>query len=245
MNMDIGIQLYTVRDELQKDFLGTIRKIAEIGYKGVEFAGFYDTPAQDVKKVLDETGLVSYASHTGMELLRDQLDKVLEYNSILGTKFIVCPYGKFETRKAYEEAAEFFNRIGQTIKKAGFEFCYHNHAHEFEKIDDLYGLDLLYELTDAELLKAQIDVYWVKYAGVDPVEYIQKYNGRCPIVHLKDMDNTEEKGLTEVGNGMIDMKKIIETGLKCGVRYFSVEQDTCQRPSLESAKISFDNLKAI
>jgi sugar phosphate isomerase/epimerase len=242
--LPIALQLYTVREESQKDFIGTLEKVAEMGYEGVEFAGYGGLKASELKKVLDRTGLKAAGSHVGIELLKKDLNGVLEYSLEIGNKYIVCPGVPYKSKEDYIEMAKFFNEVGERCKEKGLIFCYHNHAHEFEIYDGEYGLDILFKNTDKESVKAEIDVYWVKYAGVDPLEYLKKFSGRLPLIHLKDMDG-KDRSNTEIGNGIIDFKKIVKVAEENGVEWLIVEQDECKRSPLESAKISLENLRRI
>jgi len=242
MSLPVALQLYTVRDETSRDFIGTLEKVAEIGYQGVEFAGFGDIPASKMKDVLEKLNLKAMGSHTPKDLLADKLDEVIDYNLEIGNPYVICPWDKYDSKEGWLGAAEFYSSVGEKLKQKGLQFCYHNHAHEFEKFDGEFALDIVYGKTDPSLLKAEIDTYWVYYAGVNPADYVTKYSGRCTVVHLKDM-RAEDRDTAEVGEGIIDIKSIIKASEKAGAEWFVVEQDRCARPTLESAKISFENLK--
>lgn len=244
MSIPIALQLYTLREETQKDFIGTLEKVAEIGYEGVEFAGYGGLKASELRKTLDKLGLKAAGSHVGIELLKNNLEEVIDYNLEIGNKYIVCPWNEYKSREDYIETAKLFNKIGEKCREKGLEFCYHNHNHEFEIYDGEYGLDILYKNTDKDLVKAEIDAYWVTYAGVDPVEYLKKFSNRLPLIHLKDMDK-EDRSFTEIGNGIINFKEVIKIAKENGVKWLIVEQDVCKRPPIESVKISFENLKKI
>jgi len=165
----VSLQLYTVRDEAQKDFIGTIEKVAEIGYKGVEFAGFFDTPAEELKAALDRLNLVPVVSHTSGQLLREDLDQVIAYNKTIGTKYIVLPFAKMDSRDDIIGIAELLNSIAPKIQAAGMGVGYHNHSHELKIFDGEYGLDALLKLTEKSGVFPQIDVFWVEFAGLNPV----------------------------------------------------------------------------
>lgn len=240
MSMQIAVQLYTLRDQTEKDFVGTLEKVAEIGYKGVEFAGYGNMSATSLKSLLDRLELKPVGSHIGIEDLLTNLSEVISYNLEIGNKNIVCPYDKFETLSELTEKAFIYNRIGEKCKKNGLQFCYHNHSHEFKEINGVSSLDWLFQSTDHDLVKAEIDTYWVQFAGRDPVSLLKEYGDRVVLIHQKDMDNTEKKGITEVGNGIMEIKKIAAC---CSVQWCIVEQDICQKPSLESVTISLNNLK--
>lgn len=243
MTIPISVQLYTLREYTEKDLIGTLEKVAELGYKGVEFAGFFNYPAAEVKAALDRLGLKATGSHTGLDLLKNNLEEVIEYNLTIGNKYVSCPWETFASKEDYVAKAKFFNEVGQKLKERGITFCYHNHAHEFESFDGEYGLDILYKETSPENLKAEMDTYWVTRAGLNAPDYVRKYTGRCPLVHLKDMEPGEDKHFAEVGEGIIDIKAIVEAGVEGGAEWFIVEQDVCKRPALESIKISINNLR--
>lgn len=241
----IGLQLYSVKDETGKDFMGTLEKVAEIGYRNVEFAGFFNTPADVLKDTLDRLSLTAISSHVGKDLLVNDLDNVIAYHKTIGVKYIVLPWSKTDTPEDVNDTAALLNNIAPRIHEAGMELAYHNHYHEFNKLDGKYVMDILLELTEKSGVYPQFDVFWIQYSGIDPIDYITKYSGRCKTVHLKDMKASGEKQNTEVGNGVIDMKGIILKGLDAGAEYFIVEQETFDKPSLESCRISFNNLKAM
>lgn len=244
-NIPISLQLYTLREEMEKDFLGTLKKVAQIGYAGVEFAGYGNLSADRLKEELDKLGLVASGSHVGLDLLRNNLEEVIKYNLIIGNKYIICPWSDFKDKAEVLELAIFLNEVGKECKKNGLQLCYHNHAHEFKEIDGLIGLDFLYLNTKTEALKAEIDTYWVKRAEIEPIEYMKKYKGRCPLIHLKDMEDSEEKFYTEIGSGTMDIKGIAYAAKEIGAAWLVVEQDECRKSPLESIKISFENLKTM
>jgi len=241
----VALQLYTVRDETAKDFLGTLERVAQIGYEGVEFAGTGGLSSSELKKALDELGLKPAGSHVGIDQLKGNLDAVIEYNLEIGNRYVVCPFMPEEMRGSasqWREVAETLSEIGAKCKEEGLILCYHNHAFEFQRFNGKYGLDILYESSDPEFLKAEIDTFWVKFGGEEPAEYIRKLAGRCPLIHLKDMGE-DGKTFMEVGEGIMDFMAIFDASEKSGVQWYIVEQDVCQRPSLESARISFENLR--
>jgi len=245
-NVPIALQLYTVRHDIDRDLKGTLRKVAEIGYAGVEFAGYADWKASDLKSLLAELNLRPAGGHVPIEQLEKDLDKVIDFSLELGNPYVVCPWIPEERRKEKADwlaIAQLFNSVGEKCKQNGLTFCYHNHSFEFEKFDDTYALDLLFGATKPELVKAELDTYWVKYGGADPVDYLRRYAGRCPLVHLKDMADDEKRSFAEVGRGILDWNAIFEAAEAGGVEWYIVEQDTCPGPPIESARISFENLK--
>lgn len=242
-NIPIGLQLYTVRDECAKDFVGTLKKVAKMGYKGVELHDTYSLSGVKLSRVLDDLGLKCIGNHMPRE--RD-LKKLIYLNSELGCSYVWGPCLP-EDKLPKDEAgciamARYANKVGAELKKSGIHLYYHNHAQEFEKIKDKYILDWLYENTDPELVMTEIDVMWVQYAGIDPASYIHKYPGRCPLVHIKDMD--ANGSFTEVGEGILDFNSIFSACDEVRTKWYIVEQDICKRPSIESAYMSFEYFKS-
>jgi len=246
-NVAIALQLYTVRDEIEKNLAGTLRKVAEIGYAGVEFAGFGEWEAAELKSLLAELQLEIAGGHVPIDQLEKELDRVIQFTLELGNPYIVCPWIPEERRKDKADwlaIARLFNSIGEKCAENGLTFCYHNHSFEFVKFGDTYALDLLFAATKPELVKAELDTYWIKHGGADPVEYLKCYAGRCPLVHLKDMADDEERSFAEVGEGVLDWDAIFEAAEEGGADWYIVEQDTCPGPPIESARLSFENLKS-
>ncbi len=245
----VGLQLYTLRNETKDDFLGTLRQVAEMGYTAVEFAGYGDIPAVAMKKALDELGLKTVSSHVGYHLLKDELHQQIEYSLTIGAQYIVCPWldgNLLKDETEFSNLMETFRAIGEECKRSGLAFAYHNHAFEFDKVDGQYILDKMYDSVDAGLMKAELDLYWVqKKAGEQPKEYLLKYKGRCPLIHVKDMADDEEKSFAEVGHGIINYPAIFDIAEEAGVQYYIVEQDACKRPPLESVQMSINYLKSI
>ncbi|HEX7064268.1 MAG TPA: sugar phosphate isomerase/epimerase [Bacillales bacterium] len=246
----ISLQLYSVRDATAKDFLGTVRQVADMGYDGVQFAGFYDTPAKELKKVLDKAGIVPAGSHMGYDtLVGDQLEETLAYNREIGNDLIICPFLSPELREnadGYKRIADSLNQIGETCKQHGFTFGYHNHNFEFEEVDGQRGFDILFENTDPELVKMELDCYWVTHAGYSPQEVIEKYGDRVVSLHMKDMKQIDGKKVsTEVGDGELDLSGLLEIGDRHGVRWFTVEQENFERDPLASAEINVRNLREL
>jgi sugar phosphate isomerase/epimerase len=243
----VALQLYTVRDVTADDFAGTVKQVADMGYAGVEVAG--DTggmsPAE-LKAFLGDLGLALAGSHIGLDLLEGDLQKVIDDNLALGNPWIVCPWMP-EDRRAdgagWRKAAETLTEIGAKVKAAGLQLCYHNHSFEFETFDGKTGFDIFYGAADPELVKAEIDTYWVQHGGGDPAATIRAFAGRCPLIHLKDMTDDPEPTFTEVGNGILDFQAIFAASAEAGAEWYIVEQDRCNGPSIESARTSLESLK--
>jgi sugar phosphate isomerase/epimerase len=241
----IALQTYTVREEMARDFKGTLQKIAEMGYPAVQLSSTGGMSVQEAKQFLDSLGLKVFGGHFGIDQLEKDLDSVLELARGLGMEYIVVPWMPEELRKdaaGWKSVAQRMNAIGEKVVAAGFTFCYHNHSFEFQRFDGKYGLDIFYENTDPKLVQAELDTYWIQHGGEDPANYIRKYAGRVPLLHLKDM--AEDGSFAEVGYGILDWDAIFKAAEESGVKWMAVEQDVCKRPPLESAKLSLEFLRS-
>jgi sugar phosphate isomerase/epimerase len=243
MKLPVAIQLYSVRDAMEKDYAGTLKQLAEFGYKGVEFAGFGEFSALQIKGLLEELGLTPVGSHTNLSLLRESFDKVIEYNLMIGNKYIVCPFNAYESKEDYISAAKFYDECGEKIRACGLEFLYHNHDFEFTKFDGEYGLDIIYKNVKPENMGAELDLGWTFYMGIDPAAFLKSFKRRCPLIHIKDFLSVGEKTFTEIGNGLVDVRGIAATAVEAGVEWLIVEQDVSTITSMESARINLENLK--
>ncbi|GAC1645525.1 MAG: sugar phosphate isomerase/epimerase [Ktedonobacteraceae bacterium] len=239
----VALELYTVRDETKRDFAGTIRKVAALGYKGVEFAGYGGLTAQEMKALLSETGLRAVSTHIGLQALEQDIAKEIAYCQEIGCTFLVLPSLAPELRRAaaFRQLAPRLNAFGRQCREAGITFGYHNHDFEFEQYEGETLMDTLLTTTDAALVKLELDVYWAAYAGVNPSALLQKHVGRIPLVHLKDM--TPQRTFTEVGDGTLSIQSIVQVALASGTQEFIVENDAPTLPSLESARRSLENIR--
>lgn len=240
MTTPIAIQLWSVQDACQEDFFGTLRHLAEMGYDGVEFAGYYDKSAADLKAKLAELGLGIAGSHIPYERLRDELDAVIAFEKELGNDYLVCPYADFETEAEWIEFAKSLRVISEQIRDAGLHFVYHNHAHEFEKLGNDYILDIL--LAGVHGLEVELDTYWVHHAGVDVVPYMERWADRMPLIHLKDMKRAPIES-TEIGNGVLAVRRFAELAEQNGVKWFVIEQEAFEKAPLVSVEIGLKNLR--
>lgn len=252
-NLPIALQLYTVRDQTALDYAGTVRKVAAMGYHGVEFAGRKPLPQAELKALIQELGLKVAGGHESLSNLEEDLDGLITAYQDLGSEYITLPSIPGEWREATEFGPLFekLNAIGKRCRERGITFSYHNHDFEFKlKVGDKTFFDALYAATDPDNVKAQVDVFWVHFAGLDPAAVIQKYAGRCPLIHLKDMpknvtEMVRPARFAEVGEGQVDMAAVFAASEASGATWYIVEQDQCERPTLESAKLSFDNLRSL
>lgn len=237
-----ALQLYSVRDHLGKDLAGTLKRVKDIGYDYVEVAGMPRMTAAECKGVLDDSGLQPISSHVPYDVVTGQPDQAIEDAVTLGIKYVVVPWigGKkmVPDKDAWVACGKALDEAGARLREGGVQLCYHNHAHEFERFDGEFIYDILLGAAKSENLAVEPDTYWIKYGGVDPVTVIEKYSGRCPLLHIKDMAAGEERAMVEVGRGTIDWKPILAAGADAGTQWYIVEQDESSRDSLESAKIS-------
>ncbi len=258
----VGLQLYTVRDFMKQDFEGTVAKVAQTGYKEVEFAGYFGKSPQETRKILDANKLTSPSEHVPYETVEKKWPETLEAAHTVGQKFIVCPWVDVSQRKesdGWKRAAETFNKAGEAAQKAGIQFAYHNHAFEFEPSEALGGkmpYDFLLAETDPKLVKMEMDLCWITVGGQDPLKYFEKYPGRFPLVHVKDWTSKGPGGndyggatgaskkpghMTDVGQGEIDWKRIFAQSGKAGIQHYFVENDE-PKSAFDDIKISHDYL---
>lgn len=221
--MQAGLQLYSIKDETEKDMLGALKRVAEIGYEGVEFAGYRDVSAKDMKNALNRFGLRSIGSHVGRARLESALDEEIAYNLEIGTKYIILPHAKFETADDVKTVAELLNNSAKKIEGTGLKIGYHNHAHEFETFDGAYILDLLMQETSDDVC-FELDVYWASFAGVDALDYI-KTRKKIEMIHIKDIKSLETKENVDVGSGILDFPSIVAAARAGGAKEFVVEQE--------------------
>jgi len=256
----IGLQLYTVRDQMKADFDGTIAKVASIGYKEVEFAGYFGRTPEQVRAVIDRNGLTSPSCHVEYAVLSDKWPSVIESSKVIGQSYIVCPWIPEEIRKqpdGWKRAIDTFNHAGEISKKSGIQFAYHNHWFEFLPVNGKLPYDMLLEQCDPDLVKMELDLCWITVAGADPLTYFNRYPGRFPLVHVKDMKKLPKvsasggqdfgdslKDMTAVGSGIIDWKRIFGQSEKAGIKHYIVEHDKPEAP-FESIKISYDYLSKL
>jgi len=238
----MNIQLWSVADYTKKDFFGTLTELARMGYTGVEFAGYFGISKEDMKKKLDELGLVAISSHVGYDGLKNNLEGEIEYLTYLGAKYIVCPGAEVRTVSEAKAIAPFFNEVGKKAKEAGLIFGYHNHDFEFVVDDGQYPLTVMFDNTDPELVKMQPDLYWVAYAGIDPIKYLADNLDRCPTIHLKQIKDMESKENVNAGSGVIDFKKAMEMAPNADFIY---EQEQYNGTSMEEVERSINYFKGV
>jgi sugar phosphate isomerase/epimerase len=244
--INIGLQLYTLREETAKDFVGTLQKVAAIGYEGVEFAGYGGLKADQLAELLQKLKLKAIASHVSLAQLTDHLEEEIAFNLAIGSRYIICPYVAEEDRQQESQWLAIFSQlenIGNRCAERGIGFAYHNHDFEFElKINGTFVLDAMMEAIPQTGLLMELDTCWVHHAGLTPRNYISKYADRLPLVHLKDMRKLPNGDLltVELGQGEVDLGAIIEASVQAEVEWLIVEQDKCTNPPFESIETSWN-----
>ena len=244
----IAAQMYTVREAAAQDFLGAIKRVAEIGYTGIELAGTFDVTADTLSNTLRELNLACTSAHVPLADLRQDLADQIEFYKTIGAGYLNCPWLPPKERgdaAGYAALAKELNTFGEQCRASGLGFCYHHHDFELEKFDGKYGLDILLEETDPANVQLQVDTYWLELVGEDPATYIRRWPGRVPLLHLKDMSATEDRSFAEVGTGTLNWSSIFEAAKVGNTKWYIVEQDTCPGDPFESLQISYRNLQKL
>jgi sugar phosphate isomerase/epimerase len=241
----VGLQMFTLRNESELNFPGTLEKVAQLGYKGVELAGYYGLSANELKGILHNLGLKAASSHVALTSLEQDLTNVIEYQQTIGSKHIVCPFLPPERRSKedYYHLIGSLNEAGKRCAEEGISLSYHNHDFELIPLDNgKKPLELLLEETNPEWVKAELDVYWLTKAGEDPVQWMKRYEQRTPLIHLKDMTTDGEQFFAELGTGGVKIDEVLKQGNE-KIEWWIVEQDQSRRTPLESVEISINYLK--
>ena len=241
----LGLQLYTVRTAMEKDFEGTLAKVAAAGYQEVEFAGYFDQDPKKVRAILDRHKLSAPSAHIDYPTVETKLDQALAAARVIGHQFLVNPWIDEEMRKQpdiWQRVAATFNRAGETCRKAGIQFAYHNHHFEFVPVNGVVPFDLLLKECDPNLVKMELDLCWITVARKDPLTYFERYPGRFPLVHVKGLKKIPEgqapvpfdqaiPNITDVGlNDVVDWKRIFAKSSQAGIRHYFVEHDQPPTP---------------
>lgn len=263
LGLPLGVQLYSVRDLLPKDYEGTLKQLSAIGYREVEAAGFFDKSVAQVKQALDAAGLKCVSSHYSMDKLVPQLDSIIQFNKDIGVHYLVCaaPMPKGAEKlpagdpRASREAmtlddwrwcAEQFNQIADKVQAAGMKFAYHNHVTEFRSFDGTIVYDEMLKLTDPAKVAMELDCGWCVIAGKDPADYLSRYSSRFAMLHVKDFKITgpinpkKFPPSTELGHGTIDYHPIFKAAKKCPLEHAFIEQEEFDMPPMEALKIDAD-----
>lgn len=239
--MRLSVQLYTLRDPLAQDLAGTLSQVRTIGLEYVELAGLNGKSAQEWRTLLDELGLKVSGAHIGVDALKNDFDQTIEDAKVLGIPTIIVPWiGPEGGEEGWDNIGKSLEPIAQKVRDAGFQFAYHNHAHEFEGD----GLDKFYAATDPSLVLAELDLAWVHIGGQDPAAYLRKYAGRTPVVHLKDYDPAKDPQWQPAGQGVLDWDPILATAQEIGVDFGCIELDVSAIDPIEAVRQSFEFFKS-
>lgn len=246
--MKIGIQLYTVRDAMEKDFEETLRTVKKIGYDYVELSGFYGKSADEVKEIFKEIGIKGISIHQPLQVHADQECDLIKKLEILELSYCAIPWCDPELLKGggkWEETKQKLFEYSKKLKAAGVQLLYHNHDKELEKVEGKCKLDWLFEELPNEVIEPQFDLGWIQMAGEDPCEYLKSYQGRAKIVHLKDFKGPEQK-LCPLGQGDVNIPKLINAMQEAGTEYVFVEQESSESISLiDAARESREYLRTL
>ncbi|MDE2825817.1 MAG: TIM barrel protein [Bacteroidota bacterium] len=241
----IGVQLYTVRNLLESDYEGTLRAVADAGYDEVETVWDAERNPDDIRALLDELGLAAPSTHVPIEALRTNLPSVIEAAQRLGHSYIVCPWLAEDERTMahYRDHVALFNEVGAACQEVGIQLAYHNHEFEFEPAEDgVIPYDFMLDEMDPELVKMELDLYWIAYANRSASEYFQRDPGRYPLCHIKDMGS--DRGMTPVGEGQIDFGAILAESETAGLRHYFVEHDHPE-DAMASIQTSITHLRSL
>lgn len=228
----IGLQLYTVRNLMEEDVARTLDLVAGVGYQEVEFAGYFGRTPQELRAQLEASGLEAPAAHVPLAQLRDRLAQVLDAASVVGHRYVILPWlaeSDRQTLDYYRKLADEMDNFGEACRTAGVQFGYHNHEFEFEELDGSIPYDLLLERCDAELVRLELDLFWIRSRDRDPLEYFRRHPGRFPLCHVKDMDPSGE--MVDVGTGTIDFGTIFARSEQAGLEHYFVEHDNPGDPA--------------
>lgn len=243
----VALQLYTLRAHTADDMLGTLRKVAAMGYPAVELAGYGNATPAGIRTTLDECGMRAISAHVSLERLRNEQEQVFEELHTVGCNYVVVPSIPETQRSsvsAIQQVAHDLNQIGRSCSQQGFTFGYHNHAFEFTPVENTTMWDVLVSETDSDVVQLELDVFWAIVAGMDPLKLIKQCRGRLPLLHLKDMVVSEPPTDAPVGSGSLPWQDIIAAGDESGTQWYIVEQDHPQQP-LDNAHQSIQYLQAL
>jgi sugar phosphate isomerase/epimerase len=269
LGLPIGLQLYSIREMLAKDYEGTLKQVAALGYQEVEAAGFFDHTAPQVKNAMRAAGLRCVSAHYSFANLSKDFDKIVEFNNALGAHYIICSFPGFKdpsrvkdmsfpkqvesfTMDDYRWNADQFNRFGEKVKAAGIKFGYHNHTMEFSRKDGVVPFDELLRLTDPELVTIEMDCGWVVVGGADPVDYLRRYPSRISMLHVKDFKHSDKPAsvtapppAAQLGQGTLDYRPVFEAARKAKIAHYFVEQEGYDIPPMEALKIDANYMKKL
>lgn len=231
MKLPVAAQIYSVRDEAAADFGKTMRQLKDMGYDGVELAGLYGNSVKDIRVCLESLGLQAVSAHVPIEEFEKDLDKTVQIYKEIGCAYVAIPYldkERWYGGSRYQDTLVCIEKISEKCREAEMELLYHNHSFEFDKTPEgSYQLDAFYKDVSPEKLKTELDLCWVKAGGADPVAYLHRYSGRCPVVHVKDFIRKDgEVVLVAAGDGEVGVETAVPTAIESGAHWLVIEQDT-------------------
>jgi sugar phosphate isomerase/epimerase len=246
----IGISMYTLRDQTEIDFLGTLEKVAKLGYKAVEFVGYFKTPAIELKSKLDELGLIACSAHVPLNYsdskhMESDFAGQIEYAKEIGIPYIITPWAPLPEKPSMDDVlhlVEIFTKCGEQVKASGMQYVYHTHDFEFKLVDKMPIIDHILARVSPDLMKVQFDLGWMYLAGYKPADYLKKYKGRVPLVHMKDFLKGRKDA--EIGKGEVGFDRLMEELEPAGVAFLIVEQEQFNVSSLKSAANNYQYLKS-
>jgi sugar phosphate isomerase/epimerase len=241
----LGLQLYTVRDLMAEDLAGTLELVADIGYREVEFAGYFDRSPADIRRHLDAVGLRAPAAHIGYGDVAADVNAVIEHAAAVGHEFVVVPSVPGDERKTlddYLRHAENFNRWSEACRSAGLRFAYHNHDFEFGEIDGKIPYDVLLAETDPSRVEMELDLAWARAGNADPLKYFEAWPGRFPLCHIKDLDPNGDEA--DIGEGDVAFERIFASAKQAGLQHGFIERDHPD-DARQSIRRNFDAINAV
>ena len=267
--LPIGLQLYSVREMMAKDYEGTLKQISALGYQEVETAGYFDHSSKQVKSAMSAAGLKCVSAHYPYTSLTKDFDKIVAFNKEIGVQYIICAFPGIKdpsrlkdmsyrtqitsfTLDDYRWNADQFNKFGEKLKAAGMKFGYHNHTMEFAKQDGVVPFDEMVRLTDPDLVTFEMDCGWVIVGGANPIDYLKRYPSRISMLHVKDFKHAEKSAsnlepppAAELGRGTLNYRPVFEAAKKANIKHYFVEQEEFNLPPMESLKIDADYMKKL
>ena len=239
-----ALQMYSVRDHMDRDPEGTLKKLREIGYQHVELAGTAGMSANAFKDVLDELGMTAISTHHSFNHVVNNVDAVISDARLFGMEYVVIPWHGANSADGWADAGKQMNQAGEVLREARIHLCYHNHAHEFDLFDGKTAFDIIFDNAEPEHLGLELDTAWAAVAGKDVAELITRFTNRIPLIHLKDYKVVDDANvLTELGNGVIDWSIVLEAAKNAGVVWHIAELDQSETDSLESAAINYNYMR--
>ncbi|MEO5588715.1 MAG: sugar phosphate isomerase/epimerase [Gemmatimonadaceae bacterium] len=242
----LGVQLYTLRSLMAQSVSRTLATVAKAGYREVEFAGFFDTPITEVRKMLDDNGLVAPSSHVTLDELRNNLDPLLDDANELGQRYLTVAWinESERTNDGYARVVQRLNEAGERARRAGLLLAYHNHSYEFTPVGGDLPYAMLLRECDPRNLVMEADIFWMLKAGQNPLDWFARYPGRFHMLHMKDMGPPPTNAMVDVGKGIIDWREILDGRKAAGARHIFVEHDEPKDP-VSSIRTSYRYLSSL